>query len=61
MKKGKRYVNAFSFGPHGIGYSCGGQGIFQNPDLAIDMVTATVRSNNDVTDGRGVRRTWKRI
>ena len=61
MKKGKRYGNAFLFGPHGIGYSCGGQGIFQNPDLAIDMVTATVRSNNDVTDGRGVRRTWKRI
>lgn len=61
MKNGKRYGNAFSFGPRGIGYSCGGQGIFQNPDLAIDMVTATVRSNNDVTDGRGVRRTWKRI
>lgn len=61
MKNGKRYGSAFSFGPHGIGYSCGGQGIFQNPDLAIDMVTASVRSNNDVTDGRGVRRTWKRI
>ena len=61
MKNGKRYGNAFSLGPHGIGYSCGGQGIFQNPDLAIDMVTASVRSNNDVTDGRGVRRTWKRI
>lgn len=61
MKKGNRYGNAFSFGPHGIGYSCGGQGIFQNPDLAIDMVTASVRSNNDVTNGRGVCRTWKRI
>lgn len=61
MKNGKRYGNAFSFDPRGIGYFCGGQGIFQNPDLAIDMVTATIRSNNDVTDGRGVCRTWKRI
>ena len=61
MKNGKRYGDTFSFSPCGIGYSCGGQGIFQNPDLAIDMVKATVRSNNDVTEGRGVCRTWKRI